>query len=285
VIVNPSARSGRALGRLERLRRRRHDVEWIESRSAAHLQSLVRAAESDGLPWLGLAGGDGTLALAAAALDDGNRVPWRILPVGSGNDFAAHLGIARPELCDERLRPELHDGNLRRVDAGRANGRAFVCVASLGLDAPALEIVHGSRWPRGKLLNLYAAVRGLCAFRPERVRVTWDDGVFEGTIRFVAVTNTRSYAGGFRVSPGAQLDDGKLDLCVIGATGRARLLGNFPRLLRGTHGALPEVLLAQSRRVLIESETPLAVALDGELPSLMTPVELTCRPSQLSVLT
>jgi diacylglycerol kinase (ATP) len=276
VIVNPSARSGRALLRLERLRRQRHDVEWIESRSPAHLQSLVRAAESEGLPWLGLAGGDGTLALAAAALDDGNRVPWRILPVGSGNDFAAHLGIARAQLCDEELQ--------RRVDAGRANGRAFVCVASLGLDAPALEIVHGSRWPRGKLLNLYAAVRGLCAFRPERVRVTWDDGVFEGAIRFIAVTNTRSYAGGFRVSPGARLDDGKLDLCIIGATGRARLLGNFPRLLRGTHGALPEVVLAQSRRVLIESETPLPVALDGELPSLTTPVELTCRPSLLSVL-
>jgi diacylglycerol kinase (ATP) len=279
VIVNPSARSGRAPRRLERLRRRRPDVEWLESRSPAHLQSLVRAAEAERLPWLGLAGGDGTLAVAAAALDSGNRVPWRILPVGSGNDFAAHLGISRPELRDEE-----RDETVRRVDVGCANGRSFICVASLGLDTPALEIVHRSRWPRGKLLNLYAAVRGLCAFRPERVRVSWDDGAFEGAIRFVAVTNTRSYGGGFRVSPDARLDDGKLDLCIVGATGRARLLGNFPRLLRGTHGALPEVVLAQSRRILIESETALPVALDGELPSLTTPLELSCRPSLLSVL-
>jgi diacylglycerol kinase (ATP) len=274
VIVNPSAHSGRARRSLRQLRAAHPDVELIESRSPEHLQCLVRAAENDGSGWLGLAGGDGTVALAAAALDGPNRVPWRILPVGSGNDFAAHLGLARPEL----------GGSLRRVDLGRAGGRSFCCVASLGLDALALEIVHRSAWPRGRALNLYAALRGLCAWKPRVVRISFDDGVFEGEIMFAAVTNTRSYAGGFQVSPSAQLDDGKLDVCIVAASGRARLLANFPRIFKGTHGDLPEVVLAQSRRVLIESETPLPVALDGELPSLTTPLELTCRPAALKVL-
>jgi diacylglycerol kinase (ATP) len=275
VLVNPSARSGRAPRALERLRQGHPGVEFVESRSPEHLQSLVRAAEQDGDEWLGLAGGDGTVALAAAALDGGNRVPWRLLPVGSGNDFAAHLGIRRPTLAA---------GELRHVDLGRAGERSFCCVASLGLDALALEIVHRSRWPRGKALNLYAAVRGLCAWRPKRVRITWDSGAFDGEIAFVSVTNTRSYAGGFQVSPSARLDDGKLDLCIVAAAGRARLLRQFPRILAGTHGDLPEVILAQSRSLRIESETPLPVALDGELPSLMTPLTLECRPAALSVL-
>src|SRR4051812_30963571 len=102
VIVNPTAHSGRAWRTLERAGLLDGDppgvrVEWIESRSAAHLGELVRVAQDDDLDALGLAGGDGTVTLALAGLDDlrdaggkarANRVPIGILPVGSGNDFA-----------------------------------------------------------------------------------------------------------------------------------------------------------------------------------------------------
>jgi diacylglycerol kinase (ATP) len=274
VVVNPSARSGRAGAALRRVRAAHPGVEWLVSDSPRHLQSLVRDAEAGGEGALGLAGGDGTVALAAAALDRPNRVPWRVLPVGSGNDFAAHLGISRPSL----------DGEVRRVDLGRAGGRAFCCVATLGLDALALEIVHRSRWPRSRALNLYASLRGLMAWQPREVRIRWQGGGFAGPIMFAAVTNTRSYAGGFRVCPDARLDDGRLDVCIVGAAGRGRLLRKFPRIFRGTHAALPEVVMAQSPWVTIESDAPLPVALDGELPSLYTPLEIICEPAALAVL-
>ena len=102
---------------------------------------------------------------------------------------------------------------------------------------------------------------------------------------FVAVTNTRGYGGGFLVSPGARLDDGLLDLCIVRRTGKGRLLRHFPRILRGTHGVLPEVILAASPWVRVEGlDGPLPVALDGELPSSATPVELRCEPGALWVL-
>jgi diacylglycerol kinase (ATP) len=259
ILLNPSARSGRAKKKL--------GLECIESRSPSHFQSLVRQAEDENCDCLGIAGGDGTVALAASAIDGKNRVPWKIFPVGSGNDFAAHLASL----------------STSRVDLGRANGHRFCCVASIGLDALSLEIVHRSRFPRSKLLNLYAALRGLMAWKPRNVRITWDDGVFEGPIMFAAVTNTRSYAGGFRVTPSARLDDGKLDLCIVGASSRLRLLYHFPKIFRGAHTSLPNVVIAQSRGVRIESEIPLSVALDGELPRLKTPVELVCEPAALKV--
>lgn len=259
ILLNPSARSGRA--------RKRLGLDCIESRSPSHFQSLVREAEQESCDCLGIAGGDGTVALAASAIEGTNRVPWKIFPVGSGNDFAAHLS-SQPSA---------------RVDLGRANGRRFCCVASIGLDALSLEIVHRSRFPRSKILNLYAALRGLLAWKPRQVRITWDAGAFEGPIMFAAVTNTRSYAGGFRVNPAAQLDDGKLDLCIVGATSRARLLYHFPKIFRGAHTALPNVVIAQSSRVRIECDDPLPVALDGELPRLQTPVDLVCEPAALKV--
>jgi diacylglycerol kinase (ATP) len=260
ILLNPSARSGRA-------RKRLRGIECIESKSPSHFQSLVREAEDDGCELLGIAGGDGTVALAVSAIEGRNRVPWKIFPVGSGNDFAAHLSSSPAS----------------RVDLGRANGQRFCCVASIGLDALALEIVHRSRLPRSKLLNLYAALRGLIAWQPREVRISWDGGVFEGPIMFAAVTNTRSYAGGFRVSPAARLDDGRLDLCIVQKSSRARLLYHFPKIFRGTHTSLPNVISAQSTRVRIESDAPLPVALDGELPRLRTPVELICEPAALEV--
>lgn len=107
---------------------------------------------------------------------------------------------------------------------------------------------------------------------------------------FVAVTNTSSYGGGFRVSPQARLDDGELDLCIVRASspllGKLRLLGQFPRILRGTHGKAREVTLARSAWVHIEpvDNGPLPVCLDGELPVVATPIELRCLPGALQVL-
>ena len=107
---------------------------------------------------------------------------------------------------------------------------------------------------------------------------------------FVAVTNTSSYGGGFRVSPAARLDDGKLDVCIVQATspwlGKLRLVGQFPRILRGTHGSAKEVILAQSPWVHIEplAQEPLPVCLDGDLPVITAPIELRCVPQALLVL-
>jgi diacylglycerol kinase (ATP) len=288
VLVNPSAHSGRARKALERAR---HDggpegvrLEWVESASADHLRELVRAAQEDDLDALALAGGDGTVTLALEALGGANRVPLALLPVGSGNDFARHLSIPRGLSGALAL---LADGVPRRVDVARAvpGGRPYCCVASIGLDEVALRIVHGSRLPRSKALNIIAALRALCVYRPRAVRVSWQGGAFEGEVMFVAVTNTRSYGGGFQVSPGARLDDGLLDLCIVRRTGRGRLLWHFPRVLRGTHGGLPEVTLAASPWVRVEAAgEALPVALDGELPQAATPVEFRCEPGALLVL-
>jgi diacylglycerol kinase (ATP) len=288
VLVNPSAHSGRARQALARTGQHRSaadlHLEWIESDSAAHFRDLVRAAQDDDLDALAVAGGDGTVALALSALPRDNRVPLAVLPLGSGNDFARHLGI--PRGLDGAL-GVLRDGTTHGVDVATAHpgGHRYGCVASVGLDELALRIVHGSRWPRCRALNVCAALRALWAYRPRPVRVTWHDGSFEGEIMFAAITNTRSYAGGFLVSPAARLDDGRLDLCIVRRTARARLLWHFPRIFKGTHGDLPEVLLASSPWVRVESlAEPLPVALDGELPQTTTPLELRCEPGGLRVL-
>jgi diacylglycerol kinase (ATP) len=288
ILVNSAARTRRHLTAVRAQACDGASLEWIDCTSAADLQEQVRKAQQEPLDVLGLAGGDGTLALALNALEALNRVPLGILPAGSGNDFARHLGI--PQALPDALQL-LSMGQPQRVDVGRANwpgrpdSRRFCCAASVGLGELALRLVQRSWLPRCRALYLSAALRAVWSYRPRKLRVSWRDGTYEGEVVFVAVTNTRHYGGGFPVSPSARLNDGLLDLCLVQGAGRLRLLTQFPRLLQGTHGELPEVILAQTPWVRLEGVgEELPVALDGELPGRTTPVELHCEPAALQML-
>lgn len=291
VIVNPSARGGRGAGALSALRDRHvagAQIEWSESRDAADFVAQVQQAQDAPLDVVAVAGGDGTVTLAMAALRTGQRVPLGILPIGSGNDFARDCGVPSDV---QGAWAALFSGEARRVDAGEVGGGPrFGCVASVGLDELALRTIYASVWPRSKALNIYGALRGLIAYRPREVEVTWPGGHFAGPIMFVAVTNTRSYGGGFRVSPEARIDDGLLDVCIVAAAGKLRLLGQFPRILRGTHGAVSEVTLVQTAEARIAplAGAPMTVCLDGELDlaeaTAARPVEVRAVPRVLSVI-
>lgn len=291
VIVNPSARGGRGAATLSALRERHvagAQVEWSESRDAADFIAQVRKAQDDPLDVVAVAGGDGTVTLAMVALRAGQRVPLGILPIGSGNDFARDCGVPADV---PGAWAALFSGEPRQVDAGEVGGGPrFGCVASVGLDELALRTIYASVWPRSKALNIYAALRGLIAYRPREVEVTWPGGRFAGPIMFVAITNTRSYGGGFRVSPEARIDDGRLDVCIVAAAGKLRLISQFPRILKGTHGAVKEVTLVQTAEARIAplDGSPIAVCLDGELDlaeaTAKNPTEVRAVPRALSVI-
>lgn len=286
IIVNPTSRAGRVRRELLPLRKCPPpglQLEWRESQSAAHLGELVRAAQDEDLDAVALAGGDGTVALALEALGGPNRVPLAVLPGGTGNDFACQLGMP---LDLPAAVASLAGGVVRQVDVARAEpGGPYCCVASAGLDELALRVVYRWGLPRSRLLYVLAAVWALGAYKPRRMRVSWEGGGFEGEVMFVAVTNTRSYAGGMLVTPDARLDDGQLDVCVVRRTSRMRLLWHFRTIMRGAHAQLPEITLASSPWVRLEAlDGPMPVALDGEPPTAVTPVLVRCDPGALRLL-
>jgi diacylglycerol kinase (ATP) len=290
IVVNPSARSGRGPRLLRDLAATQPSpatLEWVVSRSAAHLRELVAEADSAGpgeYEAVAVAGGDGSVRNALAALRGGNRLPLGVLPIGSGNDFAHDLGIPRDPASAIAL---LTGGVPRFVDVGRvaATGTRYCCVASVGLDEVALDVVHNSGLPRCKALNVAAALWALFTYRPRPLRITWQGGSFEDEVMFAAVTNTRGYGGGFLISPGASVTDGALDLCIVASSGRLALLSKFARILRGTHAGMPRVTIAQSPWVTIEDLRGGArAALDGELPDSATPLRLECEAGGLAVI-
>lgn len=288
VVVNPDAGAGRAAARAALVRPRLEaafgPLDWRESRSAEHLTELVAEVARDGHPLVLVAGGDGAVHFAANALA-GSETALGILPVGTGNDVAVSVGLPT---CVEEAVTVLSGGHVRSIDLGAVDGRTYVCVLGVGMDTAALERINSARLlRRGRLLYTLAAVRTLLTYRPPEVEIAWgesQDERFQGRVVFAAVTNTKSYAGGMKITPLADVADGALDLCVIPRLGLPRLLASFGRVLDGRHVGMRGIVHARSPLVRITSDEPLPVTLDGELTDLTTPIDVKVLAGALRVL-
>lgn len=293
VLVNPAAGGGRCGRRARALRAaveaRWPGARWVETTSGADLMARALAAAESGAARVLVAGGDGSAHLAASALV-GTTTALGILPAGTGNDLAASLDLP-PTLeaaLDALVGARARAIDLLRVEALRGGARARVvgCVVGLGMDADAMDRVDGARvLRRGRVLYALAALRTVFSYRPRRVRVTLDERVVhDGPLFFGAVANTPTYAGGIRVAPGARVDDGLLDLCAIPPlTSRWRQAASFGAVRRGEHAALPGVVMARGRRVVIEGDD-VPVTVDGERTDLRAPVAVEVLPGALRVL-
>ncbi len=256
-LVNPTAgrrRSGRLRAGLDAALAARGVPVCVPDDLAGTRRVAADAFEGgDGVI---VCGGDGTVAaVAGEAAERGGTLA--LVPTGTGNDFARQLGLDVRRPLDALA---LLDGG-RRVacDLGRAttaDGTVswFTTVAHTGFDAAANRWANQVRVVRGRAVYVAATLRTLVTYRPSPVRVVVDEETWTGPAWLVAVGNGRYYAGGMMITPGARVDDGRLDVCVIGRVGRVEFLAQFPRVFRGTHGSVDGVELRRGRVVELASD-------------------------------
>jgi diacylglycerol kinase (ATP) len=261
-LVNPGGGRGRAGRHLRELRQLAAGagVEVVLSRDVEHLRAEARRAAEEGLDRLLVAGGDGTVHHAMRGLVGGDCA-LAILPLGSGNDLAAALGV--PSALSAAVALGLH-GERRRIDLARFGEVPFGCVAGVGFDSEVNRYANALRRLRGPLIYVWSVLRVLPRFRPPRVELTHAAGGYSGLAMFVAFANAPRYGGGMRIAPDARLDDGVLDVVVVKALPRIKLLRVFPRVFSGTHTRFPEIEIVRTRRAEIALDRPLIAHGDGE---------------------
>ena len=256
-VVNPVA--GRGRGRLtlpvvaDALAAVDRDVEVRVSADLADAVAIA-ATGLDAGRGVVVCGGDGTVCALAGLAAERDGV-LAIVPSGSGNDLARHLGVSRGDA--PAAVALLVTGHVTRVDLGRARADDgstawFTTVANAGFDAEANRWANGVGRVGGTPLYVLAVLRTLSSYAPRRVRVTVDNDVVDEVAWLVAVANTRSYAGGMVIAPDASLDDGALDVCIVGKVSRAEFLRTFPKVFAGTHVEHPGVSIRRGSRVTIE---------------------------------
>jgi diacylglycerol kinase (ATP) len=256
-VINPAA--GRGRGRLplpaiaNTLAAVSADVRIEVSADLADARTIARSALDDGRGVVAC-GGDGLVSAVAGLAAECDGV-LAIVPAGSGNDLARHLDIPLGDAG--RAAALLERGALTRIDLGRAQsgdgtGAWFTTVANAGFDADANRWANGVEVVGGTPLYVLAVLRTLASYRPRVLRVTVDGERVDTVGWLVAVANSRSYAGGMKIAPDASLDDGALDVCVVGEVSRGDFLRTFPRVFDGTHTRHPAVSVRRGTDVTIE---------------------------------
>lgn len=284
VVVNPTSGRGRSAAAADvvesRLVTAGRGVTRLVGLDGPDATRLCHAAVADGVDAVVAVGGDGMAHLAMQACA-GTSTALGIVPTGTGNDLARALGLP---LGDPAASADLLvRGAARAVDAVICSQQWFGCVLGVGFDGAVNDRANRMRWPRGRRRYDLAVLAELVRYRPLPFRLTLDGEVRQVEAMLVAVGNAPSYGGGMRVCPGAVLDDGLLEVVVVGPMTRRHFLRMFPRVFAGTHVSDPAVTVHQAREVGIEGLATATAYADGER---LGPPPLVCsaRPGALRVI-
>ncbi|HWX55939.1 MAG TPA: diacylglycerol kinase family protein [Verrucomicrobiae bacterium] len=233
-------------------------------------------------------GGDGTVHHYLPQIYE-HKIPALIVPKGSGNDFAKALGIFNEKTALQAWQQFCATGsNVREIDVGvihkDGTNTLFCCIAGAGMDSDANARANRMPvWLRGSAGYLLAALQSAACFKPAGFHVAGDNFDVRRSALFVAAGNAHRYGKGIRIAPGAVLDDGLLDICLVARMNRLKLLSVLPTVFFGAHVRFKEVEIFRTRTLLLETDRPLDLYADGEYICL-TPVEISLLPKALKVI-
>lgn len=269
IILNPRAKGERARKVFDRLRVLMPEAHFEPTQAAGHARELARRACEEGYTTVVAAGGDGTVNEVVNGVA-GYPVRLGILPVGTVNVFAMELGI--PMNLGEAVAC-LQAGHYRAVDLAMANGRHFVQLAGVGLDA---QTVKETDWELKKSLGPLSYVvtaSQVVAREAPALTIQRDRGAdLHGA--FVLVGNGRLYGGPFEFFPDADMNDGLLDVCVFERLSHLDLVRYFQGILLGRLKHYPDVKMFKTARLEVKGTADVPLEVDGELhghlPALFT---------------
>jgi len=224
------------------------------------------------------AGGDGTASLLVNELDP--VVPLTIFPMGTANLLAQYVGAS---LDIQRTADTISGGRMTRMDAGVANGKIFLVVASCGFDA---EVVNRLHSVRAGHINYFSyalpLIHSIFHYQYPDMRFI-GDGQLLPSARWVFVLNIPKYALGLRFVEEAIAHDGLLDVCTFRGGGFFRGLWYFFAVLFGKHRGISATRIAQLKQLRIESDEKVPYQLDGD-PGGYLPLTIQIVPDRFATL-
>lgn len=209
-------------------------------------------------------GGDGTMNYLINHAS-GSLPPMVLFKAGTGNDFARLLygDASVKETVEIALAAQP-----RPVDAGICNGQFFINIAGIGFEGDVLKHMKAIRWLGSFWGYNLAVIRVIMGFREPVYNISIDDGRIDTKmLLLLMVSNAPETGGGFRVSPLAKVNDGKLDLVTVTRLGALKRLIHLPSVRKGKHLSLPFVAHRTVRKISITADREVRAQLDGEMIS------------------
>lgn len=228
-----------------------------------------------------VAGGDGTIHALLKSSGGCGRLRLGIIPGGTANHFASSLGI--PADVDTAMNT-IALGHTKRIDLGKVNGTVFSQAAGAGFHAKAFHL-YGERKEKSKLDAATTALKLLADWEPQLMRVVIDGEPYVEELTQVTAANTPDYGGIFTIAPDAQVDDGLLDVVILGKLTKPELIDYGYAAIHGAVGSFPKTYTTRAKRIEIASvlPDPIEVHADAQ-PVGYTPATIEVMPGCVEVI-
>ncbi len=243
------------------------------------VDGIVDDAERDGIDIVYAVGGDGTVHETAKRLI-GRRPALGILPIGSGNGFARHIGLptdAAAALAASR------NGRVEAIDTALVNDHPFLGVMGVGFDAMVADRFASSQ-VRGLATYVREGLRVFAEFKAAEYEITANGATMRRAAFVVAVANSGQYGNNARIAPLASLQDGLLDVVIIDEAGLIDAPFLLARLFNGTLHRAQGVTMLQTSEVTIRRSSSGPAHLDGEPVTLGADLHVRVHPASLRLL-
>ncbi len=283
VILNPAAGNGRAGGLQQKLAQLLAasglQSEILLSRSGDHAMALATQATA----WadhVTAVGGDGTMHhVAKGIVASKKEVALGLIPVGTGNDFVKMTGTpvhieSAIKILANRKRKAVDYGTVRISTHRGDEQRYFINSLGMGFDAEVGHRASSFKVLPGFLAYLAALLSTLRKLQKVEARIILgnqtENFLYRGAILLCCVGNGHTSGGLFKLTPGATIDDGWLDVCAIESISVPKLLMSVPKVLRGAHTTMREYHAGKAKKVIISLNQAamtngLPVHADGEI--------------------
>ena len=189
---------------------KKFEVSLFRTQYPGHANTLAYEAVSQGFNKIIAVGGDGTVNEIAAALVNLDAV-LGIIPCGSGNGLARHLGIPISIVRSVQL---LNNCKTKKIDGGKLNDYWFFCTCGVGFDAK-IGRKFAKAEKRGFLSYTKLVMNEFKAYKPKKYRFSVDGESYVRKAFLITIANATQYGNNAHIAPNALIDDGLFDICII----------------------------------------------------------------------
>lgn len=254
------------------------DVIVAPTEGPGHATEIAQKSAREGVEAVLCCGGDGTVNETARGLI-GTGVPLGIIPAGSGNGLARHLGIP---VDVERSLKVIAEHNVLDIDYGTANDAPFFCTFGVGFDAAVSERFARQK-RRGLMMYLKSAIDEYIHFAPERYIIEAEGKTIADHAYLVVACNASQYGNNAFIAPEASVTDGELDITVVhtGNLFKQAVLG--VDFLTGFIGKNALIDTFRARHVRIIRQSTGAAHIDGDPLVMPSVIDIECHPQKLTI--
>jgi len=286
VVLNPMAGSANAADVRQALEKHLGELiqtDIYETTGHEDVVAIVRAELTNSPSVVVAAGGDGTISDVAEALI-GADVRLGIIPVGTANIFARELGI--PLDLEDACALLDSQPNTTSIDAMKVGDQYFVLQIGIGIDSLMIrDTDRQSKRRFGRAAYLWTAFTRLIGYQPVRFTIVADGKRVRPRASQVLIANGGVLgAPPFRWGPNIRPDDGKIDVCIVGARTALDYMGLIWHTIVGQQRRDRNVrYLTAERSIAISADQPLPIQADGEIIG-DTPIQIEVVPDALKVI-